>query len=163
MTASVKSKPRCHRRIAADSHRRQHPLLVVLNRTLLMLLTRTAGLLGCRRSSHVNLAFTRGDLCVTRTSCNAKVAADLSCIAMVFAQSAMAQAAGEQPPVFFGNEKIVTAGRISQRLADALRNVILIRAEDIARSGQLTLAQVLQQFGGLEVASNFSPCQWPSG
>lgn len=88
------------------------------------------------------------------TASRAKVASGLSCIALAFAQSAMAQAASEQPPVFFGNETIVTAGRISQRLADALRNVTVIRAEDIARSGQLTLAQVLQQFGGLEVASN---------
>ncbi len=72
---------------------------------------------------------------------------------VVATQSAIAQPS-VQPPVFFGNETIVTAGRVSQRLADALRNVTVIRAEDIARSGQLTLAQVLQQFGGVEMASN---------
>lgn len=97
----------------------------------------------------MNHAPTRRDRCVPRTSCHAKVVSGLGCMAMVVAtQSAIAQPS-VQPPVFFGNETIVTVGRVSQRLADALRNVTVIRAEDIARSGQLTLAQVLQQFGGV--------------
>lgn len=63
-------------------------------------------------------------------------------------------AAAQQLPVYPGSETIVTAGRVAQRLSDALRNVTVITAEDIERGGQLTLAQVLQQLGGLEMASN---------
>ncbi len=56
--------------------------------------------------------------------------------------------------MFPGSETIVTAVRVPQRLSDALRNVTVITAADIEQSGQLTLAQVLQQFGGLEMVSN---------
>ncbi|HYC38704.1 MAG TPA: TonB-dependent receptor [Usitatibacter sp.] len=59
-----------------------------------------------------------------------------------------------QQPVFPGGETIVTATRLAQPLAEALRNVTIITAEEIERSGQLTLAQVLQQLGGLEMVSN---------
>ena len=60
-------------------------------------------------------------------------------------------------PVYFGGETIVTATRIEQRLGEALRNSTVITAEDIARSGQLTLAEVLQQLGGVEMASTGGP------
>lgn len=72
------------------------------------------------------------------------------CVALASAQWAAAQ----QVPVFPGSETVVTAGRVPQRLSDALRNVTVITAADIEQSGQLTLAQVLQQFGGLELVSN---------
>lgn len=73
-----------------------------------------------------------------------------ACVAAALAHHAAAQ----QPPVFPGSETVVTAGRIPQRLSEALRNVTVVTAEDIERGGQLTLAQVLQQFGGLEMVSN---------
>ncbi len=60
----------------------------------------------------------------------------------------------QQPPVFIGNETVVTAGRIEQRLADTLGSVTVITARDIEQASQLTLAQVLQQFGGIEMAAN---------
>jgi vitamin B12 transporter len=72
------------------------------------------------------------------------------CVVLALAQCAAAQ----QVPVFPGSETVVTAGRVPQRLSDALRNVTVITAADIEQSGQLTLAQVLQQFGGLEMVSN---------
>ncbi len=74
-------------------------------------------------------------------------------VVLVFAM-ALAQSVAAQTPVFPGSEIVVTAGRVPQKLSDALRNVTVITAEDIEHSGQLTLAQVLQQFGGLEMASN---------
>lgn len=53
-----------------------------------------------------------------------------------------------------GGETMVTATRLAQPVAEALRNVTIITAEEIERGGQLTLAQVLQQLGGLEIASS---------
>jgi vitamin B12 transporter len=61
-------------------------------------------------------------------------------------------ALSQSPPVYQGSETVVTAGRIEQRLADALRSIVVITARDIEASGQLSLAQVLQQFGGVETA-----------
>ena len=82
-----------------------------------------------------------------------KLAFGSGCVAVTLNQWAVAQ----QIPVFPGGETVVTAGRIPQRLSDALRNVTVITAADIEQSGQLTLAQVLQQFGGLEMVSNGGP------
>ncbi len=62
--------------------------------------------------------------------------------------------AAQQPAVHPGGETIVTATRLAQPVTEALRNVTIITAEEIERGGQLTLAQVLQQFGGLEMVSN---------
>ena len=56
--------------------------------------------------------------------------------------------------VFTGGETVVTAGRLPQKVSEALRNVVVITASDIEASGQLTLSQVLQEFGGLEMVSN---------
>jgi vitamin B12 transporter len=63
-------------------------------------------------------------------------------------------ALAQEPPVTRGSETVVTAGRIVQPLADTLRPVVVIHARDIEQSGQLTLPEVLQQFGGVEIASN---------
>ena len=60
----------------------------------------------------------------------------------------------QQLAVFRGGETVVTASRIEQRVEDVPRAVTVITAEDIARSGQLSLAEVLQQFGGLEMAAS---------
>lgn len=76
---------------------------------------------------------------------------------VAFALGGVALALGaqaQQVPIFPGSEIVVTAGRMPQRLSDTLRNVVVITAADIEQAGQLTLAQVLQQFGGLEVTSN---------
>ena len=81
---------------------------------------------------------------------NRKTAWVSACVAAALAQGVSAQ----QAPVFPGSETVVTAARLPQRLSDALRNVTVITAQDIEQSGQLTLTQVLQQFGGLEIASN---------
>lgn len=71
--------------------------------------------------------------------------------AAVLAASVPARA---QALVYEGAETVVTAGRLEQRLADSLRAVVVITARDIEASGQLSLAQVLQQFGGIETASS---------
>ncbi len=65
--------------------------------------------------------------------------------------------AAQVPPVFQGGETVVTAGRIPQKLSDTLRDVVVITARDIDNSGQLTLGQVLQLLGGVEMASNGGP------
>jgi vitamin B12 transporter len=66
----------------------------------------------------------------------------------------LAAPAWAQHPLLLREEIVVTATRMPQRLGDALRSVTVITAEDLAASGQLTLAQVLQQLGGLETTSN---------
>ena len=48
---------------------------------------------------------------------------------------------------------IVTATRIPQPISDVLRDATVISAEDIARAGPISLAELLQQLGGLEIAS----------
>lgn len=63
-------------------------------------------------------------------------------------------AASQSAPVYQGAETVVTAGRVEQRLADSLRSVVVVTARDIESSGQLSLAQVLQQFGGVETATS---------
>jgi len=63
-------------------------------------------------------------------------------------------AASQSPPVYQGAETVVTAGRLEQRLVDSLRSVVVVTARDIESSGQLSLAQVLQQFGGVETATS---------
>ncbi len=79
-------------------------------------------------------------------------------LAVLGAMLGAARSAGaQQTPVFQGTETIVTAGRIPQRLSDALRDVVVITARDIEDSGQMTLAQVLQLFGGAETTSNGGP------
>lgn len=84
---------------------------------------------------HPSMQFLRGGLCV----------AVLAIAAPAWSQSA---------PVYQGSETVVTAGRIEQRFADSLRSVVVVTARDIEASGQLSLAQVLQQFGGVETAAS---------
>jgi len=75
--------------------------------------------------------------------------------ALVFAPFVVVlPALSQSPPVYQGSETVVTAGRIEQRLADSLRSVVVVTARDIESSGQLSLAQVLQQFGGVETATS---------
>ncbi len=73
-----------------------------------------------------------------------------ACLAFALAQSAVA----DSGPVYPGGETVVTAARVEQKLSDALRSVVVITAQDIEESGQLTLAQLLQLRGGVEMASN---------
>lgn len=68
--------------------------------------------------------------------------------------AALPVASQSTAPVYQGAETVVTAGRVEQRLADALRTVVVVTARDIESSGQLSLAQVLQQFGGVETATS---------
>ncbi len=63
----------------------------------------------------------------------------------------------QQPPLFEGSETVVTAGRVAQPLSDTLRSVTVITAREIEESGQLTLAEVLQVYGGVEITSNGGP------
>ena len=76
--------------------------------------------------------------------------AGLGMLAVSFATAAFA----EETPLYVSSEIVVTAARIPQKLSDTLRAVTIINAKDIEQSGQLTLAQVLQQFGGVEISSN---------
>lgn len=81
------------------------------------------------------------------------IALSLGAALLGFTSATVAQ----QALIFPGGETVVTATRVPQRLSDALRSVTVITAADIEESGQLTLAQVLQQFGGLEMAANGGP------
>ncbi|HEX4797757.1 MAG TPA: TonB-dependent receptor plug domain-containing protein, partial [Burkholderiales bacterium] len=49
---------------------------------------------------------------------------------------------------------VVTATRFPQARSQTMQPVNIITAEDIARSGQETLVEVLQTLGGVEIASN---------
>lgn len=51
------------------------------------------------------------------------------------------------------NTVVVTASRIPQPRSQTLQPVNIITAEDIARSGQQTLVEVLQALGGVEITS----------
>jgi vitamin B12 transporter len=79
------------------------------------------------------------------------------CLAAVAVVAFAAGAAAQELPVYRGTETVVTASRTAQPLADTLRPVVVITARDIEQSGQLTLPAVLQQFGGVEIASNGGP------
>jgi len=48
---------------------------------------------------------------------------------------------------------VVTATRLPQARSQTLQSVKIITAEDIAQSGQQTVVEVLQSFGGVEIAS----------
>lgn len=74
----------------------------------------------------------------------------LGCATVALVQSAAAQ----EGPIFIGGQTVVTGARVEQRLSDSLRSVVVITASDIEESGQLTLAEVLKQFGDVEMASN---------
>jgi vitamin B12 transporter len=69
----------------------------------------------------------------------------------IFFVPAIARAA--ETPVIALPEIVVTAARIPQPLSAALQSVTVITADDIARSGQQTLIELLQRLGGVEVAS----------
>jgi vitamin B12 transporter len=49
---------------------------------------------------------------------------------------------------------VVTASRLPQPRSETLQPVRIITEEDIARTGQQTLAEVLQALGGVEIVSN---------
>jgi vitamin B12 transporter len=65
-----------------------------------------------------------------------------------------AQQVPQAPKVYPGGETVVTATRLAQPLDEVLRSVTVITGEDIERAGQLTLTQVLQQLGGLEMVAS---------
>ncbi|MBC7944159.1 MAG: TonB-dependent receptor [Burkholderiales bacterium] len=56
-------------------------------------------------------------------------------------------------------ETVVTAARIRQNLSDTLQPTTVIDADDIVRSGQQTLPELLQSLGGVEVTSTGGPGQ----
>jgi len=60
-------------------------------------------------------------------------------------------------PLYEGSETVVTAGRVPQLLSDTLRSVTVITSREIEESGQFTLAEVLQAYGGVEIATNGGP------
>ena len=59
-----------------------------------------------------------------------------------------------EPPVYTGPQIVVTGTRIPQKLSDTLQSTTVITADDIARSGQSTLVELLQTLGGVEITSN---------
>jgi vitamin B12 transporter len=76
---------------------------------------------------------------------------------MILLCATVPDATAQDLPVFRGSETVVTAGRLAQPLADVLRPVVVITAADIEQAGQRTLPEILQQYGGVEVASNGGP------
>ena len=59
-----------------------------------------------------------------------------------------------QLPVQTGEEVVVTATRIPQRLSNSHQHVTVIGAEDIAASGQQTLVELLQMRAGVEITNS---------
>lgn len=51
-------------------------------------------------------------------------------------------------------EVVVTATRTTEKVSSTIQNVTVITADDIARSGQQTITDLLQMQGGLEVTSS---------
>lgn len=60
----------------------------------------------------------------------------------------------EEIPLYRGEEIIVTATRTPQLIGSLLGDVSVVTAEEIARSGQSTLVELLQSQPGVEVAAN---------
>jgi len=79
----------------------------------------------------------------------------LGALALALTQTAFA----EEAPLYRANEIVVTAARIPQTVDDALLDVTVIGADEIARAGQQTLAELLQSRAGLEIAGNGGPGQ----
>ena len=76
-------------------------------------------------------------------------------VALGFIVAAATQAAlAVEPPVYSGPQIVVTGTRIPQRLSDTLQATTVITADEIARSGQSTLVELLQTLGGVEITSN---------
>lgn len=73
--------------------------------------------------------------------------------AAVLSATAFAGFAADEP-VTYGPPVVVTASRIPQELSGLDRNVVVISREDIAASGQLSLIELLQARGGVEVSAS---------
>ncbi len=58
-----------------------------------------------------------------------------------------------------GTELVVTANRLSETAASSLSAVRVITAEDLAAAGQMSLPDVLRQYGGVEVTTTGGPGQ----
>ena len=79
-----------------------------------------------------------------------------SVVAVSVALVALPAGAQSQPPVTLG-EVVVTATRVEQSLANVLADVTVIEAEAIARSGAVSLADVLVHVPGIEMVRNGGP------
>lgn len=60
----------------------------------------------------------------------------------------------QDTPIIVVPEIVVTATRLPEPQAQAVRPTTVITAEQIAQSGQQTTVEVLQALGGVEIASN---------
>ncbi len=77
------------------------------------------------------------------------------CLTGVFGLLAIAQPLqAQERPVVSLPETVVTASRIRQNLSDTLQPATVIDGEDIVRSGQQTLPELLQSLGGVEITSS---------
>lgn len=72
----------------------------------------------------------------------------------VFSATSNAMAGNEDIPLYYGDEIVVTAARVPQSINSTLGDVSIITREDIARSGQSTLAELLQAQPGIEISAN---------
>ncbi len=52
-----------------------------------------------------------------------------------------------------GPEMVVTAARLAQPVNESLSDVRVITAEDLAGAGQMSLAEILRQYGGIETST----------
>ncbi len=78
-------------------------------------------------------------------------------IALAAALAAHAACAQQDVGVPEGAETVVTAARMAQAAPEALRATTVITRRDIENAGQLTLGEVLQLYGGVELATNGGP------
>ncbi len=63
-------------------------------------------------------------------------------------------ALAQRVPVSIGEEVVVTATRVSQRLSQSNQHVIVITAGEIAAGGYQSLPEILQARGGLEITQS---------
>jgi vitamin B12 transporter len=63
-------------------------------------------------------------------------------------------AAAQRLPVSIGEEVVVTATRVPQRLAQSNQHVAVITAEEIAAGGYQSVTEILQARGGLEITQS---------
>lgn len=93
--------------------------------------------------------------CVLHEEIPMKFAVHLSLLSLGISHAALA----DSLPLYQGDDVVVTATRSPQYLKNVLSDVTVITRDQIAKSGQTSLVQLLQTAGGLEVAANGGPGQ----
>ena len=76
------------------------------------------------------------------------------CMALVAGVALPGAAAAQRLPVSVGEEVVVTATRVPQRLSQSNQHVTIVTAEEIAAGGYQSVTEILQARGGLEITQS---------